>query len=203
MKSCGKLSNRVEHYFAGRTTTLWIRFHKTNAENVWAPWPKAQDDSWSCVFGWRTENYNPCVSSQAYIARRFVLRFYVSKRNSQKVNGRRASPVACTAFAIISLQYSCPNRCNEWSFVSVRRVEGSCGFSNKIGRALGWRRMALGQGDLGAVGCSKWLLREVIVSLVYLCAQCVCARFYSSWKDLAGLREYWQNGTASFSSFLK
>ena len=23
VKSCGKLSNRVEHYFAGRTTTLW------------------------------------------------------------------------------------------------------------------------------------------------------------------------------------
>ena len=38
VESCGKLSNRVEHYFAGRTTTLWCwTFPKINAKKsfIW------------------------------------------------------------------------------------------------------------------------------------------------------------------------
>ena len=48
--------------------------------------------------------------------------------------------------------------------------KGSYGRSNKIGRALGRRRIALGRVDPGAVGCSKRLLREVTMSLFYLFA---------------------------------
>ena len=44
VESCGKLSNRVEHYFAGRTTTLWnmidtfgrnVRRHTERDEILW------------------------------------------------------------------------------------------------------------------------------------------------------------------------
>ena len=75
--------------------------------------------------------------------------------------------VACTVFAMVSLQCICPNLSSEWSFDEQK---GSNGHSNKIGRALERRGIALGRVDPGAVGCSKRLLREVNMSLFYLFA---------------------------------
>ena len=40
------------------------------------------------------------------------------------LNACSASLVACTVFAMVSLQYYCPKLSNEWLFMPVRRVEG-------------------------------------------------------------------------------
>ena len=97
------------------------------------------------------------------------LGFRCENATHKSLNSRSISMVACTVFAMVSLQRICPNLSSEWSFDEQK---GSNGHSNKIGRALERRGIALGRVDPGAVGCSKRLLREVNMSLYYLFAYC-------------------------------
>ena len=126
-----------------------------------SPFESIEIESENVLYSLRSMCAHPCIYSQSLCFGVLGVKTQLTKvKRSLRFYGSMYS--VCNALVLTSPTsgHSC----------LYDEQKGSYGHSNKIGRALGRRGIALGRVDPGAVDCSKRLLRDVTMSLFYLFA---------------------------------